>query len=502
MQNDEMQEYPKIITMYLPQYHEIPENNEWWGEGFTEWTTVTKARKLYAEHNQPNLPYENYYYDLLDKTTMEWQADLMKRYNVYGQCFYHYWFKNGRKVLEKPAENLLNWPDIDMPFCFSWANEPWIRSWSNIKDANVWSSKFEIKGGTEVLLEQEYGGKKEWKSHFEYLLPFFMDERYIKIDRKPIFIFYKPDVIPRISEMMDYWNTLAMENGLAGIYFIGTNTYNDEVFDARMWQESQKSRKFCNSHYVDNILCYDYDEIWMRILQNNVSVEKKMFLGGVVGYDDTPRHERRGSIIINSSPKKFQEYLAALIEKSKKRKNEYVFINAWNEWGEGMYLEPDQKNGYAYLEAVKKATTFPKISEEIKEKMIYSGNDDANVFRVAERYEIYWKLLERWMRNKRQGKTIEQYLKERGINRIAIYGMGMLGRHLFEELKESEIKVLYGIDKNARNITVDIPLYIPDEKYQEVDAIIISVVYQNESIINMLKEKTAYPILLLQDIVL
>ena len=176
----------KTIAMYLPQFYRTPENDEWWGDGFTDWTAMSKAKPLFKGHKQPKFPLHNYQYDLLKKETLLWQEKLMKQYHVYGLCFYHYWFKNGRKVLEKPAENLLKWKDIEIPFCFSWANESWGRSWSNLANTNIWASNFETHKehiGNGILLEQDYGEKEEWIEHFNYLLPFFEDERWVKPDR-------------------------------------------------------------------------------------------------------------------------------------------------------------------------------------------------------------------------------------------------------------------------------------------------------------------------------
>lgn len=177
----------KILALYLPQFHRVPENDEWWGEGFTEWTTVRNALPLFPEHEQPHIPKDNYYYDLLDKSTFQKQAEQIKNSGMDGICIYHYWFKNGRQILEKPAEKLLQWKDIQLPYCFSWAHEPWARTWGNFGDQNKWTSIYD-KGKNsdrELLLEQKYGNAVDWKRHFEYLLPFFSDNRYIK-DRKSV----------------------------------------------------------------------------------------------------------------------------------------------------------------------------------------------------------------------------------------------------------------------------------------------------------------------------
>ena len=194
----------KIISFYLPQFHEIEENNKWWGKGFTEWINVKKGKKLFKNHFQPFMPLNNNYYNLLDKETVEWQTELAEKYRVYGFCYYHYWFE-GKKILEKPAENLLKWRDINQKFCFCWANHSWKKTWNGLN---------------EILIEQTYGNKDKWKEHFNYLLQFFKDERYIKIDNKPVFMIFQPENIERLDEIIDFFNVECIKNNFNGIYII------------------------------------------------------------------------------------------------------------------------------------------------------------------------------------------------------------------------------------------------------------------------------------------
>ena len=194
----------KVIAWYLPQFHEIPENNEWWGTGFTEWVNVKKAKPLEEGHNQPRIPLNDRYYDLSDVSVQKWQIETAKKYGVYGFCMHHYWF-DGKLLLEKPIEQYLKNKGLDFPFCICWANEHWTNRW--------------IAGNEKILIEQKYGNKKEWKDHFEYLLPFFRDERYIRIDGKPFMVIYRPELIDCINEMLDYWQKLAKMSGLPGITF-------------------------------------------------------------------------------------------------------------------------------------------------------------------------------------------------------------------------------------------------------------------------------------------
>ena len=194
----------KVIAFYLPQYHNIPENDEWWGDGFTEWTNVRKAQPYFEGHNQPEIPLNENYYNLLDDKVKLWQAKLAKEYGVYGFCYYHYWF-NGKMLLEQPMEQMLRNKEIEQHFCICWANEPWTKAWVN---------------ETKVLIPQKYGHEKEWKEHFDYLLPFFKDERYIKCSGRPLMVIYRPQVIDNIREMILYWNKLAKEAGFNKVVFI------------------------------------------------------------------------------------------------------------------------------------------------------------------------------------------------------------------------------------------------------------------------------------------
>lgn len=364
----------KLITFYLPQYHVIPENNQWWGEEFTEWTNVKKAIPIYHNHYQPRIPYEENYYDLLDNSVMEKQMGLAKKYGIYGFCFYHYWFK-GKKLLEKPIENLLENKKADLPFCLSWANEPWTRSW----DGDL--------GSKQILIAQDYGDREEWKEHFMYLLPFFKDERYIKEDGMPVFLVYRANNIPNCAEMFGYWRKLAKENGLNGLYLIQMNTgfgylKDNRIFDAVVDFEPMRSLYSGQDDYlktwstrdkmVRNLRNYDgfkklliekvsYDSVCKTILSTKKLPIKKRYYGMFTGFDNSPRKQRKGLIVTDNTPKKFENYLAKQIERSIRENNDMLFINAWNEWAEGAYLEPDEHYGFAYLNSVRRALRQAKL---------------------------------------------------------------------------------------------------------------------------------------------
>ncbi|MCD7864669.1 MAG: glycoside hydrolase family 99-like domain-containing protein [Clostridiales bacterium] len=370
----------KIIPFYLPQFHTIPENDQWWGEGFTEWTNVRKAVPLFEGHQQPKLPLGDNYYNLLDDETKIWQAELAKQYGIFGFCYYHYWFKGGKKLLEKPAEQMLKNKNIQLPFCFSWANENWSRNWDG--------------GNHEIIMPQEYGGKQEWELHFQYLLPFFRDERYMTINGKPLFVIYKPEQIIEIAEMAGYFRKRAVEEGFPGIClafqfpsYYADMYYREDVFDYRIEFEPVYSRnlksmkkpgtarsvqslrsvfgetpisfyrkksKHSGGGYPnpEHLSVFFYDEAWKKILENEM--DEKFLPGGFVDWDNTPRN-KHGVMYAGFTVDKFREYMTRLVKKARDYDKPVVFLNAWNEWSEGAYLEPDNITGYAKLEAVKAA---------------------------------------------------------------------------------------------------------------------------------------------------
>ena len=494
----------KVIALYLPQFHRVPENDLWWGEGYTEWTAVKKAEKIKENHYQPHIPLNNNYYDLLKKETMQWQSGLMKKYNVHGMCFYHYYFQDGRKILEKPAENLLKWKDIDMPFCFSWANETWARTWSKVAGKNSWNSLEEDNYSEEddgILLRQNYGEEKDWEEHFNYLLPFFTDDRYIKVEKKPIFVIHRPDSITCLTQMMQKWNELAHKKGMEGVYFVASNS-DREGFDAYLRQEANYSDVNRKKQIVD------YDELCQNIIRNAVAAEENCYLCGFPGYDDTPRRGKEGEIVENSSPEKFYDLMRILFWLGDSRGNEFTFVNAWNEWGEGMYLEPDEKYGYGYLEALKRALSdYQEIEKEIVLKLIKSDHMDIGITKEyttdirLKKYSYLMRLFDKWLCLKESGKTLQSYFDNKKYKHIAIYGLGMAGNHLLADLENSSIKVIYGIDRLGSQLKRSFPVYTVEEELPEVDIIVVSVIYDFDSIYKILKEKFHGVIVSLEEIV-
>ena len=344
----------KILAFYLPQFHSIPENDEWWGKGFTEWERLKTAKSVFKGHNQPRIPYE--YYDLSDVNVMVKQAALAKEYGIYGFCYYHYWF-NGHKLLHKPLENMLAEKRVDIPFCLSWANEPWTRAWAG-------NSK-------EILMPQEYGDTKEWEEHLNYLIPFFMDERYIKIDGKPLFLIYRTESFNRFDEMIEFWNKKLQEQGLSGLYIAEMLTSfqkrpfckNSEAvveFEPMFTISGLKTkfellkrilRRKLNRFLIRKYASFNYEKVTKKIIKRQLKFDgKTTFLGAFPDWDNTPRFKEKGTVFKNATPENFGKLLKAQICKSE---SEFLFINAWNEWTEGAYLEPDFGNNDKILKEIK-----------------------------------------------------------------------------------------------------------------------------------------------------
>ncbi len=482
----------KTLSLYLPQFHRVAENDKWWGEGFTEWTAVRGAEPLFEGHKQPVKPLNGNYYDLLEKSTMEWQASLMKQYGIDGQCFYHYYFKDGRKILEKPAENLLKWKDIDMPFCFCWANGRWARTWSNLK-GNSWADKFEKKETSEegVLIEQRYGRENDWKAHFKYLLPFFKDHRYLKVNGSPVFMFFDPKSIPCLPQMVDCWSQLAIQEHFPSIYFIGMNS-KKHIYGMNALILNAPHMVWHLDDPIDGINLVDYDYIWKNIRESKGIDGCKTFYCGVPNIDDTPRRGRHAGVVLkNFSVDKFYQGMCDIYRKSIEQNNEFVFINAWNEWGEGMYLEPDEEYGYAKLEAVRKAQEkilrdskfINKINKEPKDQH-YVGRSES-----SGNYLITAKCFDQWMELREKNIFISDYLKRYNVEHVAVYGFGMLAKHLITELEETNIRVAYIIDRSSRRYSLKYEVKNLEDDWPPVDAVIVTIVDEFGSIYQLLKER-------------
>lgn len=380
--NEKMKQFtkPRVLAMYLPQFHETPENNQFWGKGFTDWNSVRQAESYFEGHEQPKVPLNENYYDLSDSLVIKQQANLARSYGIDGFCIYHYWFENDKKVLYKPIEILLQNKEIDINFCLMWDNTSWIRSWSKY-DGNSWAPAFEknINEESEYLLKVDYGDEKQWKKHFDYLLPFFKDDRYVKIDNKPFFGFFVTKNGNILKEMGACWEKWAIENGFSGMYlvsrrdpFIKKDIFQTEFIyqpTASAWQRQDAIFKRLGKIFhtrKEKCLptCYDYDKVWKRILfESRINAKQNVLLCGFVNYDDSPRRGKRGKVITGGTPEKFGRYFGKIYRLSCKHQKDILFLTAWNEWGEGAYLEPDQKNKFAYLREIRRIKSWENIDK-------------------------------------------------------------------------------------------------------------------------------------------
>ncbi|WP_051200187.1 glycosyltransferase WbsX family protein [Butyrivibrio sp. FCS006] len=495
----------KTIAMYLPQYHRTPENDEWWGEGFTDWVAVKGASPLFPGHEQPKIPFDENYYDLMDKHTMQWQAELMHEYGIDGMCIYHYWFKDGRQILEKPVENLLKWKDIDMPFCFCWANETWARSWSNISGTvNAWADNFEQGSKLDdngVLLLQDYGGSAEWEKHFAYLLKFFCDDRYIKIDAKPVIVIYRVDDIDCISDMICLWRKLAKENGFPDIYVIGGECRSNlkGIIDGQLYRQPARTMVRLGGNKANGNSApkrYDYEMFCDDLLRVQSEYDIMPYFCGITGFDSTPRKGKNGVVLEKNSPEIFGEMMYRLMEKSASYGSDIVFVNAWNEWGEGMYLEPDTKHKYRYLEELSQSKKAFQNSQKEKatqadgSKLLKDAyNEYRKLFDNYQRANKNIQILFKWMEHISNGESLSIFIESRGWKDFAIYGYGVLGKLLCTNLMNSGYKPAYIIENTTVQAMDDeIRIVSHSEALENVDGIIVTAVSDYEGIKDRLLE--------------
>lgn len=358
----------KIYALYLPQFHQTKENDEWWGVGFTEWNAVKSAKKYSRFSRQPRIPL-NGYYDLSKVEDIKYQAEIARKYSVDGFAIYHY-YSNGKILLGKPAELLLNNKDINIEYFFSWANHDWRRTWYGYN--------------YEILQKQEYGTKQQIIEHYYYLRDHFKDSRYLKIKNKPVFSIYKADYIPNINEYKEIWTELANTDGFDGIYFIqtidnSTLSRNEETFDAAfdfepgctiLGTQMSKYRMFnkVRSFLIKKMKIgsvaqiYDYRVVSKKITDRVYSDDKHYF-GVFSGWDNTPRHKKMGTVYKHESISEFENLFSNQYKKAVARNQELLLINSWNEWSEGAYLEPDTYSKYGLLEAINR--TVKEYEEEL-----------------------------------------------------------------------------------------------------------------------------------------
>jgi lipopolysaccharide biosynthesis protein len=361
----------RLIAFYLPQFHPISENDEWWGKGFTEWTNVAKAKPLFSGHYQPRIPADLGFYDLRVPETRIAQAEMAREYGIEGFCYWHYWFA-GKRLLERPFNEVLKSGEPKFPFCLAWANQTWTGIWHGAPDR--------------ILIEQTYPGIKDYESHFYAVLESFNDERYIKIEGKPVFIVYNPHDLPESKVFTDCWREMAVKTGLKGLYFIGHSSSdswvpNEHGFDAAVFDTLHLMRininrvyngykgyskkilkKILNTTGLNQLLfklfpkptiCSYEDVIKVAFPKRKPPFDR--YLSVIPNWDNTPRSSNNGLVFHNSIPELFRIHLREAIEQvhHKTYERRLVFIKSWNEWAEGNYLEPDLRFGKDYLEVVK-----------------------------------------------------------------------------------------------------------------------------------------------------
>lgn len=365
MKNDSVK--ARVIAFYLPQFHPIPENDKFWGKGFTEWTNVAKAKPLFRGHYQPHIPADLGFYDLRVPEVREQQAELAREAGIEGFCYWQYWFGNGKMLLQRPLEEVVASGKPDFPFCIGWANHDWSTgTWVNGKNELL----------KQMIAEQLYPGEEDYIAHFNYCLPAFKDSRYIKVDGKPFFYIWAPLDSPEVPVFMHIWQKLAKENGLPGIHFVAANravmTYekllslgfdavnnaNDSMVHDKMSEGRflKKVRNYIAFHTHIPLRKYRYDKVINNYFSfSNQEKENNCYPTVVPCYDRSPRAGGKAEIYYGSTPELFKKHVQDALDlvKDKPIENRIIMLKSWNEWGEGNHLEPDLKFGHAYLDALK-----------------------------------------------------------------------------------------------------------------------------------------------------
>lgn len=361
---NDMYKKARVIALYLPQYHPFKENNEWWGMGFTEWTNVAKAKPLFKGHYQPKIPADLGFYDLRVSETREFQAQLAKEAGIEGFCYWHYWFE-GHELMERPFWEVFNSGKPDFPFCIGWANETW--------KSKMWNKDGSLAEGTKVLIEQTYSDEDDY-AHFYKLLPVFKDHRYITVDDEPLVFIHRATLLP--VHTIEIWNELARKNGFPGIHFVGRIAFNEDASETKKillergfkavtvsrlgrYPESTIGRML---RMTRNMVMYrgcrhvhTYAEEMRTLVDPIFDSSSDVYPAIYPNWDHSPRSGRNGLILTGGTPFLFEKHVSQVVEelKSKPDNHKIIFIKSWNEWGEGNYIEPDIKNGRAYLDALK-----------------------------------------------------------------------------------------------------------------------------------------------------
>ncbi len=351
----------RLIAFYLPQYHPIPENDLWWGKGFTEWTNVAKAKPLFPGHYQPHIPADLGFYDLRVPETRAAQAEMAREYGIEGFCYYHYWFA-GKRLLERPFDEVLRTGEPDFPFCLCWANQTWTGVWHGCPDR--------------ILIEQTYPGPADDRLHFYALLDAFSDPRYVMVDGKPLFLLFDPSAMPGLKRMIALWRELAVQSGLKGLYLVGAGAEGDYRNPGELGLDAATPSNFVLSRALKGerdlipslraygrkllrrpVRVFSYGDVVARSTApefSRIDVHPTV----VPNWDNTPRSGLNGTVLHESTPELFRNHLLVAADSVMLKPSDHriIFVKAWNEWAEGNHLEPDLRYGRAYLEAIREAT--------------------------------------------------------------------------------------------------------------------------------------------------
>lgn len=347
----------KIIAFYLPQYHPTKENNEWWGEGFTDWRSVNMAKPLFKGHLQPKVPADLGYYDLRLEESRIQQGNLAQEYGIDAFCYWHYWFGEGKRLLNYPFDEVVKSGKPAISFCLGWANHSWYKK--------AWGG-----GGKDMLLiEQKYPGEDDYIHHFNTMLPAFRDKRYFRHDGKLVFIIYQPVVDEQIRTFISTWRRLAKENGLNDFYFIGKDSYsekkqqilsfgfdaiyNDNIFGV-LHRESliSKAFRYIKKEWLKSPMVFQYSDA-IKYMLTDEEKKEDVVPSIVPNWDHSPRSGAKQAIFVNTEPKYFKKLVKQACNIANAKKNDLIIVKSWNEWGEGNYLEPDMEYGRGMLEALK-----------------------------------------------------------------------------------------------------------------------------------------------------
>ncbi len=340
----------------------MPENDAWWGPGFTEWTNVTRARPLYRGHRQPHLPADLGFYDLRVAETRQAQAELARAAGVEAFCYWHYWFGDGRRILERPFAEVLAGGEPDLSFCLGWANQSWTGTWHGAPDR--------------VLVDQHYPGPDDDRRHFEAVLPAFHDPRYLRVDGRPVFYVFRPEQVPDVRAWTDRWRDLAARAGLPGLYLVAEQS---DLLGRGVSYSLDAGGGFDAGVYVRlPVTVSARTTLAMRVRRRLGQPERYPYASRPVGvppqlagprvhpcvypnWDNTPRSARRGLVLDGASPAAFATQVEAAVEAIADRDPEqrFLFVKSWNEWAEGNHLEPDQVDGHGYLDALARSLGVP-----------------------------------------------------------------------------------------------------------------------------------------------